>query len=175
VAPLGSPYKLIAADANRSNSVTTFDIVEFRKLILGIYQTIPNNTSWRFVDSEQVFTNPLNPFLDSIHERVFVDSALFNRNVNFVGIKIGDVNATTEPGNAVSPDDRTFGTLFLDVEDREVQPGEVFSVIFRTSAPTDGYQFTMNLSGLDLAAIPPSGKVTESNFGVFPDALTGIH
>ncbi|MFN5238697.1 MAG: HYR domain-containing protein [Bacteroidota bacterium] len=172
VAPLGSPYRLIAADANRSNSVTTFDIVEFRKLILGIYQTIPNNTSWRFIDAEQVFTNPLNPFLDSIHERVFVDSALFNRNINFVGVKIGDVNASTEPGNAVSPDDRTFGTLFLDVEDREVQPGEVFNVTFRTDVPSGGYQFTMNLSDVDLTAIPPSGRVTENNFGVFSDAVT---
>ena len=172
VAPLGSPYKLIAADANRSNSVTTFDIVEFRKLILGIYQTIPNNTSWRFVDAEQVFTNPLNPFADSIRGYVLVDSALFNRNINFVGIKVGDVNASTEPGNAVSPDDRTFGTLYLDADDRDVQPGDVFSVTFRTSAPSDGYQFTMNTEGLELLAVPPSGRVSEGNFGVFPDAIT---
>jgi hypothetical protein len=26
--PLNSPYKMIAADANKSNSITTFDIVE---------------------------------------------------------------------------------------------------------------------------------------------------
>ncbi|MDW8231136.1 MAG: hypothetical protein RMJ33_14985, partial [Saprospiraceae bacterium] len=35
--PLNSPYKMIAADANNSRSITTFDIVELRKLILGIY------------------------------------------------------------------------------------------------------------------------------------------
>ena len=53
---------MIAADANMSGSITTFDIVELRKLILGIYQTLPNNTSWRFVDKSFVFPNPANPF-----------------------------------------------------------------------------------------------------------------
>jgi hypothetical protein len=36
IEPLGSPWKLIAADANKSGSVTTADIIAFRKLILGI-------------------------------------------------------------------------------------------------------------------------------------------
>ncbi|MBK9014610.1 MAG: proprotein convertase P-domain-containing protein [Saprospiraceae bacterium] len=53
VAPLGSPYKVIAADANKSNSVTTFDLVEIRKLILFINSDFPNNTSWRFVDASR--------------------------------------------------------------------------------------------------------------------------
>lgn len=48
IKPLNSPYKMIAADANHSNSITTFDVVEIRKLILGIYSKFPNNTSWRF-------------------------------------------------------------------------------------------------------------------------------
>ena len=62
LAPLNSPYKMIAADANKNNSITTTDIVEFRKLILGIYNELPNNTSWRFVDAEYAFPNPANPF-----------------------------------------------------------------------------------------------------------------
>ncbi|MBK8425771.1 MAG: hypothetical protein IPL27_07220 [Lewinellaceae bacterium] len=59
--PLTTPYKMIAADANRSGSITSFDIVEFRKLILGIYDELPNNTSWRFVDKTYSFPNPANP------------------------------------------------------------------------------------------------------------------
>jgi hypothetical protein len=46
---LNSPFQLIAADANNSGSITTTDIIELRKLILGIYQELPNNSSWRYV------------------------------------------------------------------------------------------------------------------------------
>jgi hypothetical protein len=97
IAPLGSPYKMIAADANKSNSVTTFDIVEIRKLILGIYDELPNNKSWRFVPESHIFPNPANPFQGN-------NSPLFPETLNgvpypasnqdFVAIKIGDVNNT---------------------------------------------------------------------------------
>ena len=62
ITPLSSPLKMIAADANRSNSITTFDIVQLRKVLLGILDTVPGNTSWRFIDSTFVFQDTLNPF-----------------------------------------------------------------------------------------------------------------
>ncbi len=93
IEPLGSPYKIIAADANKSNGVTTFDIVELRKLILGIYQELPANTSWRFVDKAFPFPNPLNPFQTAFPEGVNC-IAFPSSNDDFVGIKIGDVNNT---------------------------------------------------------------------------------
>jgi hypothetical protein len=43
-------YKLLAADANKSNTVTTFDIVTFRKLILGSDTALSAYASpWRFI------------------------------------------------------------------------------------------------------------------------------
>jgi large repetitive protein len=65
---LGSPYKIIAADANKSNSVTTLDMVHIRKVILQIEPGFPNNTSWRFVDKTFVFPNPANPFQTTFPE-----------------------------------------------------------------------------------------------------------
>src|SRR5690349_17259142 len=76
IEPLGTPYNMIAADANKSNSITTFDIVELRKLILGIYAQLPQNTSWRFVDKDQVFANPSNPFAEVIRENISVAQAM---------------------------------------------------------------------------------------------------
>ena len=38
---LGSPYKLIAADINNSGTITAFDMIELRKLILFIYDELP--------------------------------------------------------------------------------------------------------------------------------------
>jgi hypothetical protein len=94
IEPLGSPYRLIAADANRSNSITTLDIVELRKLLLGIYLVLPNAPSYRFVEKSYVFPNPLNPFQPGFPE--FADFTIPPNEVTkeFYGIKIGDVNET---------------------------------------------------------------------------------
>ncbi len=80
--PLGSPYKMIAADANASRSITTFDIVEFRKLILGIYTALPNNTSWRFVDKDFQFPDPSNPFKTPFPESITVTSPPVGPNID---------------------------------------------------------------------------------------------
>ncbi len=110
IEPLNSPYKMIAADVNKSGSVTTFDILETRKLILGTYSEFPDNTSWRFLPRELTFANDENPFEDDFSESGAITAEIdengidysfeFNNNTetatsaDFVGIKIGDVNCS---------------------------------------------------------------------------------
>jgi hypothetical protein len=94
IQPLSSPYKMIAADANKSGSITTFDVVEFRKLILGIYTMLPNNTSWRFVTKAYVFPNPQNPFVSPFDESWIYSGHNPPNEIDFIGIKVGDVNGT---------------------------------------------------------------------------------
>ncbi|MEZ4948564.1 MAG: hypothetical protein R2784_04100 [Saprospiraceae bacterium] len=55
-----SPYKIIAADANNSGSVTTLDLGSTEKLILNVINDLPNTTSWRFVWADYVFPDPSN-------------------------------------------------------------------------------------------------------------------
>ena len=57
-----SPYQYIAADANNSESISAIDLIEIRKLILGIYTEFPANESWRFVDKNYHMTNPQHPW-----------------------------------------------------------------------------------------------------------------
>lgn len=57
-----SPFQYIAADANNNQQVSAFDLIEIRKLILGIYSAFPNNTSWRFVDKNYQFADPNHPW-----------------------------------------------------------------------------------------------------------------
>jgi hypothetical protein len=71
---LNSPYKVIAADANKSGHLTALYLLEIRKLILGINTRFPNNTSWRFVDREYSFADPYNPFEQPFPESIWVDS-----------------------------------------------------------------------------------------------------
>jgi hypothetical protein len=171
--PLNTPYKMIAADANRSGSITTFDIVEFRKLILGIYTHLPNNTSWRFVDQDFVFADPANPFQFPFPENISVQNVLSDHLTDdFVGLKVGDVNNTVIANSLLSADERTSATMLFDVEDRAVKVGEVFSVNFKGAERVQGYQFTMNLNGLEVVDISGTGDIKTSNFAVFEDAIT---
>jgi hypothetical protein len=59
---LNSPYKVIAADIDNDNDVSVVDLIELRKLILGLYDKLPNNTSWKFVPKTHSFVDPLNPW-----------------------------------------------------------------------------------------------------------------
>jgi hypothetical protein len=171
--PLNTPYKMIAADVNKSGSITTFDIVEARKLILGIYTDLPNNSSWRFVDKSFQFPNMDNPFQTAFPEAITVGQALANNmNGNFVGVKVGDVNGSAIANSLNSADDRSVGTLLFDAADRTVKAGEVFTVNFNASEKVQGYQFTMNLNGLEVVEVVPGANMTAANFGVFADAVT---
>lgn len=92
-----NPYQWIAADANNDKVIDTFDIIECKKLILGIYSQLPNNSSWRFVVKSYVLPlpNPLSaPFPESITFNIN-DPAI---NTDFVGVKICDVNCTSIVG-----------------------------------------------------------------------------
>ena len=59
---LNSPYKLIAADVNRSQSITAADISEIRKLILGTTERFKSVPSWVFVPTEHVFADRTQPW-----------------------------------------------------------------------------------------------------------------
>jgi hypothetical protein len=91
--PLNSPYKIIAADANKSGTVTTLDIVALRRLILGIDEELQNVNSWRFVDRDYSFPVVTNPFYEPFPETKAVPK---NGVANFIGIKVGDVNGTAK-------------------------------------------------------------------------------
>jgi len=165
--PLGSPYKMIAADANNSRSITTFDIVELRKLILGIYSELPANSSWRFVDKNYQFPNQANPFQELFPETISVANVQSNQFADdFMAVKVGDVNGNAV-ANALSSQDRTAGTTYFDLEDRTVKSGEEFTVQFRAAAPLTAYQFTVDVPGLEVMDIVPGDKMTRDNFAVF--------
>jgi hypothetical protein len=170
--PLNTPFKLISADANKSGTVTTFDIVELRKLILGTYQKLPNNSSWRFVNKAQVFTNPQNPFADVIQEDLqIIDIQQHINNGDFVAAKIGDVDISATPNNLIASDERTTGTLMFDIQDQYAKTGEVFQVTFTADQYIKGYQYTINLNGLAVERIE-GANMSQDNFAIFADAFT---
>ncbi|MFM8486134.1 MAG: hypothetical protein ACKOCH_07350, partial [Bacteroidota bacterium] len=128
IEPLGSPWKLIAADANKSGSVTTADIIALRKLILGIDTALANNTSWRFIDKSHVFPNQFNPFIPAPPESKKLLTGADNiTGLDFTAIKVGDVNETAAP-NARTGGERSQGTYSLNLSDKYLQQGETFEL-----------------------------------------------
>ncbi len=100
IQPLDSPYKIIAADVNASGGISVFDLILIRKLILGINENFPNNSSWRFVDASYVFENPSAPLEEEFPEVIVInESTVEELNLNFIGVKIGDVNGSSTPNN----------------------------------------------------------------------------
>ncbi len=123
---LDSPYKIIAADANRSNSVTTLDVVSLRKMVLRVNNTLPNgNTSWRFVDSHFNFPNPLNPWQTQFPEAINMNNLTQEiYDADFVAIKVGDVTLDVNPNVAGGIDNRSFSGVFpLSVKDISFEKG----------------------------------------------------
>jgi hypothetical protein len=87
-----SPYQYIAADINRSGTITTLDLIQLRKVILGIDANFANNSSWRFINADHIFQDLNDPLKEYLPETIRI-GLLYNRhNVEFIGIKIGDLN-----------------------------------------------------------------------------------
>ncbi len=160
---LNSPYKFIAADANKSNSITTLDIIEFRKLILGNYTNLPNNTSWRFVQTGYEFPSP-NPLSALFPETDSVPPSI----INFIGIKIGDVN-----GNAVTnsrPEDRPVTTLAWPASVSRGSKTLTVPVYYTGTEPLEAIQLGLRFDPVVLQLISPSQGdlpgTTVGNFGL---------
>jgi hypothetical protein len=163
---LDSPYKVIAADANNSQSVTTTDLVEIRKIILQIQDEFANNTSWRFVAKDHDFADAMNPwgFPEVISYNNLDVDVLF---ADFYGVKVGDVNGSASTG-VNDTEDRSFnGTFVLNAEDKAIAAGEEFTVEFTAEELNVlGYQFTLNFNEtLELVDVVEGAASTE-NFGM---------
>jgi hypothetical protein len=175
VQALGSPYRIIAADVNKSGSVTTSDVVELRKLILQIIPAFSNNTSWRFVKKNYVFPNATNPFQPPFPEFYNINNLTANQaGVDFVAVKTGDVNGSAV-SNAVAPDvnDRNAkDALTFVVDDQVVEAGKPFTVAFKAKDFINilGYQFALRFDPnvLELIDIQPGDltNLTNANFGL---------
>ncbi|NJK84067.1 MAG: T9SS type A sorting domain-containing protein, partial [Saprospiraceae bacterium] len=168
---LDSPYKLIAADVNNSGSITTFDMVTLRKVILNLEPNFPNNTSWRFIPKDYKFQNTANPFAENFPEVLNFNNITEEAfTANYYAVKVGDVNGSAI-ANSLMVEGRNFnGTAALTTNEATLAVGEEYTVSF-TAAELAGYQFTMNFAGVELVKVI-EGVAKAENFGVFANELT---
>jgi hypothetical protein len=161
-----SPYKIIAADANNSETVSASDLVVLRKLILGLIEKLPQSESWRFVDASQSFEDIENPwpFTEVISINQLVDS---NMNNDFVAVKIGDVNLDATPSSGfASTQIRSNSKLSFEISNELVNTSKEIRIPVRSSnfETMYGFQMTLNYDATIINSIRLEGaKLNLSN------------
>ena len=153
---LDSPYKKIAADVSNDGRITGFDATLLNNyLSTALLGTPPQtNTSWRFVNADQVLLNTPDALLPpafvngSIETITILDIRTDSLSNNFIGVKIGDVagaiadpQVLNEEGDSRSEDD-----LIFTLEDKAVVAGEVYNLTLNAQNFDQliGYQFILN-------------------------------
>lgn len=106
---LGTPYQLMAADVDKSGDISVADINDIVKMILGLQDYFPKNTSWQFVNGDYVFPDPLDPWANSVPASyTFCLTGTLGFSPDFIAVKTGDVNASADLGDVnKAGDDRT--------------------------------------------------------------------
>jgi len=171
--PITTPYKMIAADANGNDEISTLDLVILRRLILQIDDDFTNVDSWRFVDANYEFPEPTNPWSETFPEVYNINNLATDMpDVDFVAIKVGDLNGNAQVNQLLAADDRGFdGTMILSVENQEFAAEEEVTIDFRAKDFKNilGYQFTLDFdeTAMDFIEIQKGAlpDLTENNFG----------
>lgn len=175
---LNSPYKMIAADINRSGSISTFDVVKLRRIILGLDTEMPSgNTSWRFIDADYEFMDPTNPFDEEFEELVNLSDLQGDEMyADFIAVKVGDVNNSAVPNSLATVQERAeAGQFDLAVQDRELESGTTYTIDFlgRDMDRLEGFQFTLHFDDTAIELLDISGaelpNITAANFNQILD------
>ena len=173
--PLNSEYKIIASDANDDDKVTAGDILALRKLILGVTDDLANSESWRFVDKAQTFfdINDPWPFIEQLD---IIDLSANENQNDFVAVKIGDVNQNATVNLSTRSQIRSNTELEFNIENREVNQGNRFTMdLFSDDFESVyGFQFTLEHPGLVVTDVYSDNiNISEAHYAVH-DGFTTI-
>jgi len=170
-----TPFQYIAADADNSQSVSAIDLVEIRRLILGITNGFNNSPSWRFVDKQYTFADPYHPWpFAEVIQLPNINTTLMG--LDLIGIKVGDINNSVKANARQLLPRSGDRKLPLSVEAPEmVTAGEIFSVTLTFPEPVIGFQWTMQTPGLELGWIESDDiDISEEHYAVLQGDITTL-
>jgi len=147
LAPLASPYALLAADVNASGTVDTLDIAWIRRLILAVTNTFPAGL-WRFVPADYLFPDASNPW-GAPSSRSYTNLSADMTGQDYVAIKLGDVNHSWTKAEIGKAESRNLApdlpAVRFEARGRVAQPRERVGVRVSVGGFTGGTtaQFTL--------------------------------
>lgn len=182
---LDSPYKIIAADVDASNSLTETDTSIIRSLITGVINEWPfpvQNT--QFVLKDYVFPDPVDPFTPGF-PRVFTIANLQAdiSNADFIGFKTADVNNTAISINECDNSEHSIrGRVYHDQNGDCLftggEPGLGGWVVSAHNGINTTYSTTDAFGEYYIPAVPGTYDIVLSNpaglWGGCPDTLLGV-
>ncbi|KAA3637334.1 MAG: DUF11 domain-containing protein, partial [Bacteroidetes bacterium] len=163
------PEMLWAADVNSTGTITVSDLIEIRKLILGIIFEFEDAPSWRFFDKTYVFPDDQDPWYEDVPEFIAIED--LNgclEHLDFVGVKMGDVNNTAATLESDIIEFRNEGQFNFRVKDQAVKEGDVITIAFTAPELENilGYQFTLDFDRQHLEFLSlEEGLSGTANFG----------
>lgn len=160
--PFENEYQFIAADANFSGSITTFDLVILSKLILGVSDPFGNESGWIFLSSDYDLGSGI-PNLDSLPTSRIVQTSLeVDSGFDFIGIKKGDVNISAKVNNLDVATDRKKNRFSISTQEQFLQKGKTYTTLFNfpDTQPLAGYQLSIQTNDLHLKEI--NGQLIET-------------
>ncbi len=158
ISDLESEYKIIAADVNNDNNVSAIDLVDLRSVILGVSDKFTNNDSWRFIDANYTFADKQNPLAENFSESYTIAGLDTDMNIDFVGVKVGDVNGSVDAASILAQSRSRFDMI---VADQSFSAGDIVQVPVRVKSGIDmiGVQFTVEFDAatLQFAGVDANG------------------
>jgi len=137
-----TPQQYIAADVNKSGSVSVIDMIEMRKVILQHQTEFKYNTSWRFIDKEYIFPDDKNPFLEAFPETIFIENYIHSKyNYDFIALKTGDINQDAYRDSIQSITDRSSQSAYFEVNNQTFKKGETVVTYLSSLENLIGFQF----------------------------------
>ena len=155
---LDSPYKIIAADVNGSNSINISDVVFLQRVILFLDNDFPIGKTWRFIPEDYIFIDPMHPFDEPFAESISYNGITSDQvDQNFYGFKLGDINLSASPQ---SPPNQTPVSLVANTKKEGQWLTMEFS--FANDNSLNGFQGKLNFDNKLLR--PINLESTLSNF-----------
>lgn len=171
IAELTNAHDFIAADVNKDARITASDLVELRKLILGVSSEFSNNNSWRFLDAATIFPAGEYPLDVKFNESYTIDQLNSDMVVDFTSIKVGDVNGSVKTNvRSNNSEPRSANDLEIFTNNVKFAVGEEITVPLTVENESlMGAQFTVNFdaSKFTFTGIEDGElNVSEDNFGM---------
>jgi PKD repeat protein/subtilisin-like proprotein convertase family protein len=140
---LEEPYDLIAGDVECDADVDQDDLTALFDLLLSGGTTFDNCPSWAFIPTTYSFPDPENPYDFPMDQEVELTSQQVVDNVDFYGIKKGDLTRNASPISIVPV---TQDSIIFLLNNGMAEAGETISLSF---SPTQfegvlGFQFAVD-------------------------------
>lgn len=169
-------HEIIAADVNNNASISGVDIIQLRRLILGLYadDILPDNESWRFMPTDFDW-NPAFPY--DFPEQIELSNLLESHDsMMFYGIKVGDVNNSAVINFTDNELDTRTSPELITVENQQLLENETINIPFNVTKQieVEGFQLGLRFDQdlFDVVSVKsPLFEIDSENYHIIEDEV----